>query len=99
MADLVAGRRYHPLWSEADQNDGASEDKRRVRTWEVCQDAAYELVEFPTEDAPEEARKKLDTTARRVCLCFEQQMLADDRRKVPRTTRRILARVLKEAGL
>lgn len=99
VADLVAGRRYHPLWSEADQNDGASEDKRRVRTWEVCQDAAYELVEFPTEDAPEEARKKLDTTARRVCLCFEQQMLADDRRKVPRTTRRILARVLKEAGL
>ncbi|OEJ22644.1 ATPase [Streptomyces subrutilus] len=99
VADLVAGRRYHPMWREADQNDGASEDKRRVRTWEVCQDAAYEIVEFPTEDASEEARKKLDTAARRVCLCFEQQMLADDRRKVPRTTRRILARVLKEAGL
>ncbi|MFD7206603.1 ATP-binding protein [Streptomyces sp. NPDC059893] len=99
VADLVASHRYHPVWGEADRSDGASEDKRRVRTWEVCQDAAYELVEFPTEDAPEEARKKLDTTARRVCLCFEQQMLADDRRKVPRTTRRILARVLKEAGL
>ncbi|MER6433756.1 DUF87 domain-containing protein [Streptomyces sp900105245] len=99
VADLVAGRRYHPAWAEADQNDGASEDKRRTRTWDVCQDAAYELVEFPTEDAPEEARKKLDTAARRICLCFEQQMLADDRRKVPRTTRRILARVMKEAGL
>ncbi|MFF3020732.1 ATP-binding protein [Streptomyces sp. NPDC057939] len=99
VADLVAGRRYHPAWREADQNDGASEDKRRGRTWEVCQDAAYELIEFPTEDVPQEARQKLDTAARRVCLCFEQQMLADDRRKVPRTTRRILARVLKEAGL
>ncbi|MFI7358259.1 ATP-binding protein [Streptomyces avidinii] len=98
VADLVASRRYHPLWREADQSDGATEDMRRVRTWQVCQDAAYELMEFPTEDAPEEARKKLDTAARRVCLCFEQQMLADDRRKVPRTTRRILARVMKEAG-
>jgi hypothetical protein len=34
-----------------------------------------------------------------VCLCFEQQMLAEDNRKVPRTSRRILARVLAEAGL
>ncbi|MFE2297914.1 ATP-binding protein [Streptomyces sp. NPDC059445] len=99
VADLVASHRYQPAWREADETDGASEEKRRVRTWDTCQDAAYELVEFPTEDAPEEARRKLDTTARRVCLCFEQQMLADDHRKVPRTTRRILARVLKEAGL
>ncbi|MGV9248051.1 ATP-binding protein [Streptomyces sp. NPDC003710] len=99
VADLVARRRYHPSWYDADQKDAASEDKRRRQTWEVCQDAAYELIEFPTDDVPEETKKQLDTAARRVCLCFEQQMLADDRRKVPRTTRRILARVLKEAGL
>ncbi|MGW1710954.1 ATP-binding protein [Streptomyces sp. NPDC002206] len=81
VADLVAGRRYHPAWRDADQKDAASEDKRRRLTWEVCQDAAYELVEFPTEDVSEETKKKLDTTARRACLCFEQQMLADARRR------------------
>ncbi|MFE7589608.1 ATP-binding protein [Kitasatospora sp. NPDC057512] len=99
VADLVAGRRYHPSWNEADQQDAASEDKRRHLTWEVCQDAAYELVEFPTEDMPEETKQTLDTTARRVCLCFAQQMLADDRRKAPRTVRRVLSRIMGEAGL
>ena len=75
------------------------EDGRRRETWEVCQDAAYELIEFPDEDQPEQARVALDIAARRVGACFEQQMLAGDRRKVPRTSLRILTRVLGEAGL
>ncbi|NUS01169.1 MAG: ATP-binding protein [Nonomuraea sp.] len=99
VADLVTGRRYQPGWMEADRADAASEDKRRRQTWEVCQDAAYELIEFPSEDVPEEQRAALDAAARRVCLCFEQQMLTDDRRKAPRTFRRIIARVMEEAGL
>ncbi|WP_030778184.1 ATP-binding protein [Streptomyces sp. NRRL S-920] len=98
VADLVASRRYQSPWRDADRDDAASEDRRRRRTWEICQDAAYELVEFPTDDMPEEARTALDTAARRACLCFEQQMLADDERKPPRTARRILAHVLGEAG-
>jgi hypothetical protein len=40
-----------------------------------------------------------NAAARRVCLCFEQQMLADDGTKVPSTARRILAGVLTEVGL
>ncbi|WP_030455400.1 helicase HerA domain-containing protein [Herbidospora cretacea] len=99
VADLVAGRRYRPGWLEADHADAASEDKRRRQTWEVCQDAAYELIEFPAEDTPEQSRTALDAAARRVCLCFEQQMLADDDRKAPRTIRRVVARVMGEAGL
>ncbi|WP_061290253.1 ATP-binding protein [Herbidospora cretacea] len=99
VADLVAGRRYRTGWLEADHADASSEDKRRRQTWEVCQDAAYEMIEFPAEDMPEESRAALDIAARRVCLCFQQQMLADDDRKAPRTIRRILARVMGEAGL
>lgn len=98
VADLVTSGRYHPSWRDADDRDAKSEGNRRAETWQVCQDAAYELVEFPQEDQPE-SKETLDAAARRVCLCFEQQMLVNDKRKVPRTSRRILARVLGEAGL
>ncbi|MGO4613014.1 ATP-binding protein [Nocardia sp. 2YAB30] len=99
VADLVISGRYHQAWRDADDKDANSEDRRSRQTWEICQDAAYELIEFPTEDVAAETKSVLDTAARRVCICFEQQMLADDRRKPPRAARRILARVLKEAGL
>lgn len=99
VADLVASGRYQESWRDADDVDAKSEDNRRRETWEVCQDAAYELVEFPDSEMPADVQAESHATARRVCLCFEQQMLADDRRKVPRTARRILARVLAEAGL
>ncbi|MEU8911743.1 helicase HerA domain-containing protein [Streptomyces nigrescens] len=99
VADLVSSRRHHLAWFEADKRDAGSEDKRRQNAWEVCQDAAYELIDFPTEEVSDEVKTTLDTAARRVCLCFEQQMLADDRRKAPRTVRRILARDLREANL
>jgi hypothetical protein len=91
--------RYQAAWHDADHLDAKSEDNRRQKTWQVCQDAAYELVEFPDGDEPAEVKDQVDITARRVCLCFEQQMLANDHRKVPRTSRRILARVIAEAGI
>jgi hypothetical protein len=99
VADLVTSRRYQDSWNEADERDRNDTNDRRKQTWEVCQDAAFELVEFPDDDMPEAQRAPVELAARRVCMCFEQQMLADDHRKVPRTTRRILARVLAEAGL
>jgi hypothetical protein len=99
VADVVAGRRYQQSWLSADAADAGSPDSRRQQTWEVCQDAAYEIVEFPEEGAPDELRQQVVASAKRVCLCFQQQMLADDERKAPRPARRILARVLTEADL
>jgi len=99
VADLVVAGRYQASWREADANDAKSEGNTRAETWEVCQDAAFELVEFPDTDMSEDVKSTVEATARRVCLCFEQQMLAADDRKVPRTSRRILARVMTEAGL
>src|SRR5215212_2398381 len=98
-ADLIISKRYDRAWHDADDADLKREEGRRRDTWEVCQDAAYELIEFPEEEQPEQARVALDAAARRVAVCFEQQMLANDRRKVPRTSRRVLARVMREAGL
>ncbi len=99
VADLVAGGRYRKSWQLADDADARSPENTRELTWGVCQDAAYELVEFPDAEMPDAARSALGLTARRVCMCFEQQMLAADTRKVPRTVRRITDRVLIQARL
>lgn len=97
-ADLVTSGRHAVAWREADIADARSEDNTRRETWNVCQDAGYDLVEFPDEEIPEPARSAVDKSARRACLCFEQQMLATDQLKVPRTMRRILAKVLSAGG-
>lgn len=98
VADLVASGRHAVAWREADISDGRSEGNTRRETWDVCQDAGYDLVEFPDEEIPEPAQAAVDSSARRACLCFEQQMLASDPLKVPRTARRILAKVLSAGG-
>ncbi len=98
VADLVASQRYQPSWRDSDVADAGSPDGRRRETWEVCQDAAYELIEFPEPGGPDKLNDALTLKARRTALCFAQQMLVDDKRKVPRTARRVLTRVLGEAG-
>jgi hypothetical protein len=67
VADLVAAGRHLAAWQQADTADAQTEGKTRRGTWEVCQDAAYDLVEFPDSDIPAEASSALDNTARRVC--------------------------------
>ena len=97
VADLVTGGRYQSSWERADATDARSERPDQKQSWQVCQDAAYELIEFPDPAAPRHLAGQIADSARRVGLCFEQQMLAGDSRKVPRTTRRILDRILDEA--
>ena len=92
-AGATTARGSRPTRHDAANGDGAS------GRWDVCQDAAFEVIEFPDPDAAEPVNAELSAAARRVCMCFEQQMLAADRRKVPRTARKVLARVLGEAGL
>jgi hypothetical protein len=97
VADLVASDRFQPTWRDADAADAAAGD--RSRTWSVCQDAAYELIEFPEQGWPDDQRQRVAGPARRAALCFEQQMLADDARKVPRTARIVAEQVLRQAGV
>jgi hypothetical protein len=97
-ADLVATGRYRAAWQHAEAGDLAVEGDRRTRTWDTCQDGGYELIEFPEDDWPDERRVTVSTAARRACLCFAQQMLVDDTRKIPRTARRVMIRILDEAG-
>ncbi|WP_214104025.1 ATP-binding protein, partial [Acrocarpospora catenulata] len=97
VADVVAGHREHQAWREADDIDGEDPDRRRIKTWRVCQDAAFGIIEPPEADLPPELHDRINMNAGRVALCFEQQMLHDDRNKSPRNIQRILNRVLGEA--
>jgi hypothetical protein len=99
VADLVASGRYQRAWIDTDGMDSSSPDQRRARTWSLCQDAAYELIEFPERGYPEELTEQLAAAARRTAFCFEQQMLASDLRKLPLTSRRIITHVMIEAGV
>lgn len=98
-ADLVAVGTHREAWRKADRNDALSAEGGRQRTWEVCQDAGYDLIEWPESEAEwaEATRLRVSAAARRTALCYGQQILADDEHKQPRTVRRIMARLLKEA--
>lgn len=98
VADVVAGRRYEDAWIAADASDSARDDLRRVDTWDVCQDAAYEVIEFPEDGQSDDVRVANAAAARRTALCFAQQMVADDPHEVPERARRIVDRIRAEAG-
>jgi hypothetical protein len=99
VADLVASGRYRESWIDADLEDASSPEQKRPRTWNLCQDAAYELIEFPEEEYEQGLNERLAAAARRTALCFEQQMLVADSRKLPHASRRVITDVMIEAGL
>lgn len=94
VSDLVASGRFQRSWRDADGADSGAGDRSRPASWSVCQDAGYELLEFPDSSWPAPLVDVVSDGARRACLCFEQQMLADDERKVPRTSRRVMRDLL-----
>jgi hypothetical protein len=98
-ADLIASGRLTSLWKQADANDANTRGARRRETWELCQDAGYELREFAraTDTLDDAQRTTARAAAERASLCFGQQMIAFDDKKQPDTARRITARLLIEA--
>jgi hypothetical protein len=97
VADLVESRRFAGVWREAETSDRNAEG--RAAAWRVCKDAAYQLIEFPEFDIPIEVKDAVTAGARRTSLCFAQQMVTRDEDKPPRAMQRMIAGILKEAGL
>ncbi|THC49316.1 DUF87 domain-containing protein [Streptomyces sp. A1499] len=91
-ADVVATGRYDASWAEADAADRGEGD--REATWGVCDAVAYELMEYPPDDASPEQRARISESRRRVGLCFAQQMIAADPTELPRSARRIIDTLL-----
>ena len=88
VAELVANGAYDSAWASAAEAD-RRQASGRPATWEVSQDAAYHLVEFPTDDNAAVTR-----AAGCVSLCFGQQMLATRPWSHPRTQRRVFDELL-----
>ncbi|MFB7112679.1 ATP-binding protein [Streptomyces sp. NPDC056291] len=99
VAELVATGDFADIWSRAREADRAPGQDGRPATWDVCQDAAYQLVEFPAQDQDTELVARLRDIARRTSLCFAQQMLAAEAWAHPATGRRALTDLLLTAGL
>ena len=66
--------------------------------WQLARSASYELIEHPAPGWLDDATARARAAARRVGLCFCQQMLAEDPGKVPRTVRELTAQLLTEAA-
>ncbi|MET9608229.1 DUF87 domain-containing protein [Streptomyces sp. NPDC006512] len=98
-ADLVAEGGFAELWRQARSSDRASPEGGRAAVWDVCQDAAHQVVELPEDGAPDSLVGQLRGTADRIALCFAQQMLATETWAHPATARRVLADLLALAGL
>jgi hypothetical protein len=94
VADIVATGQFTEAWHDA---RAASTEERDSATWDVCQDAAYHAIEFPTDEATGE--DALSARARRVSLCFGQQMLATLPWSHPRSQSRVFAQIAHAAGL
>jgi hypothetical protein len=95
VADLVQTGAFDEEWEaavEADTESGAAAER-----WEVCQEIAYAVVEFPEEDWPDELRQTLGDTSIRVALCAGQQLLAADPAAHPRSVVRAIEEVEAEA--
>ncbi len=81
VADTVDDGSWDANWKDVDRDDAAG--GRRAATWALCQDAAFELVEWPDPGQPATVGVEVAATARRVALCFAQQMVDRDDRSAP----------------
>ncbi|MFJ2750600.1 ATP-binding protein [Streptomyces sp. NPDC087297] len=96
VADAVDTGRFAEMWAEADASDRA--EGGRQATWRVCDTAAYELVEYPQDDAPPEEAARIEDRRRRAGLCFAQHMLAADGGELPRSVARITDSLMEESS-
>jgi hypothetical protein len=97
-ADLIAARTDSAAWLAADTADGASADGGRVQTWKTSLASATRLIEFPEKDWPLDLRQSASDAARRVALCFAQQMATGDAGKSPAIARSVVTQLQREAG-
>ncbi|WP_416981362.1 ATP-binding protein [Streptomyces sp. T028] len=98
VAGLAASGDFADVWAEARNSDRALGEGRRPAVWDVCQDAAYQLVEYPAEGQDPELVARLRDVTRCVGLCFAQHMLAAETWAHAATERRALNDLLVESG-
>ncbi|MFF4796219.1 ATP-binding protein [Streptomyces sp. NPDC001276] len=96
VAEAVTSGDFADLWATARDTDRASGSRSAV--WDICQDAAFQLVEYPADDQEPALAAQIRDVARCTGLCFAQQMLAAEAWAHPATERRALTELLTESG-
>jgi hypothetical protein len=94
-ADLIADGIYTEAWAQAWQADQTRQDGRLRATWEVCQDAGYDLSEYYSSQVPDAAREAVVESSLQACLCFGQQMIL---RSAETTHPRVLVQEIERLG-
>jgi hypothetical protein len=97
VADVVGSGRFDDAWRTAEGADMDAGSGTRAETWAVCEDAAYEVVEWVDGEMPQDMSDRVEAAGRKASLCFAQQMLERDQHRLPRTRRWILQQLLSEA--
>jgi hypothetical protein len=97
VADVVGSGRFDDAWRTAEGADMDAGSGTRAETWAVCEDAAYEVVEWVDGEMPQDMSARVEAAGRKASLCFAQQMLERDQHRLPRTRRWILQQLLSEA--
>nr|WP_143668572.1 ATP-binding protein [Streptomyces sp. Alain-F2R5] len=99
VAELVEAGGFSKAWAKARDADRASGSGVRPAVWEVCQDAAYQLTEFPSDGQEDPAvAARVKDVACRTALCFAQHMLAAEEWAHPATERSLMERLFSAAG-
>ncbi|MGV9947020.1 ATP-binding protein [Rhodococcus aetherivorans] len=98
VADLIAPGSFDAEWRQASEADATTSGVGRSASWEVCKNAANHLIELPSSDWPSEQQSAATDIARRIAVCFGQQMLARNPYMHPRTKRELVQQLLKQAG-
>jgi len=96
MTKLAGGSRYRRWWLDADIEDARKAPQSRTATWRICRSASYEALESSSGLVDPAARARIVAAARRASLCFQQQMLATDERKVLPTVDSVMQSMLAE---
>jgi hypothetical protein len=96
VAEMVAGRGFETEWDDARSEDRARPEGGRPAAWAVCQDVAYQLVEFPGGADPG-LDAELADAAQRTALCFGQQMFAAEEWSHAASQRLMFSELLAEA--
>jgi hypothetical protein len=102
-ADVISSGEFADRWKQANDNDsaagnGMAEGTSWENTWEVCLDAAYELIEFPRDAGalPADENEAMGNAVNRTGLCFAQQMIFRDPQTLPKAAERKLETLRQE---
>jgi hypothetical protein len=83
VEDLVDSGEFDSHFHQAVRADEWPGEQRSGNRYAVCNDAAFELIEFPSSDHAEAEREQIAARARRCVLCFAEHMLERHNKRAP----------------